>query len=285
VKGPLSGDLPLTGSQKLRYAWNALREIVTSVAERPPCSIDLLRIDRLPSDLKTPPPLGPSPFRLYQDLACVTVLREYCLKQGVILDIGCGSGGNAYQFRSAGVTGRYLGIDLHPHPHWPAIERTSENEALKCEFQVLDAEELDDLGQFDLVFSTSTLEHIRDVETAVKNIARLTSEGGFSFHAVPAPFSIFLYSAHGFRRFSAGRAADLFRRSGLHIQAIVGLGGFGSFLAHMLFITLPARISKKELRAVWPKLYARSLLLALKLDRRLPFPHLGYITVAKRLPG
>jgi SAM-dependent methyltransferase len=278
MKTEISGDIPLKGLVTFQYMLHAIFEICASVIER--CPIGSLEVRKIPSSIKTPILGRPSPFRFYQDLACISLLKQYCPKKCVILDIGCGSGNNEYQFRLAGIEGTYLGIDILAHHLWAEKCKNSANSKLVCRFKALSAENMEHLGSFDCVFSSSCLEHISNFYKAIQDIYSITKIGGISFHAVPGPWSYLLYGAHGFRRFSASKIYCVFQHCGFDIYGLVGLGGLPTLLVHLIFITLPSKILKKELREEFPKIYSKCLSIAVKADRFVPRPQLGFVIIA-----
>lgn len=71
--------------------------------------------------------------------------------------------------------------DLNP-------ERLSKTDADNVSYKIIDAEEVGDIfeaEEFDFVFSSSLLEHLPDVDRALKGINKILSNDGISIHFMP----------------------------------------------------------------------------------------------------
>jgi hypothetical protein len=277
----ISGDVPLTISDHLRYFGVALREILDSLYKR--------EKSLFYSPQKIAPPLinePASPFRILQE----TFLREVLAPQipipAKILEIGCGRGQNFMIFQQMNITGSYLGIDTGRVEHgalddnimnsWQHTTEQSKQRDLQCMFEQKSISEFTNSHEkFNCVFSCSVLEHIDDISGAIGSMQNMISQEGVSAHTIPSPFSYFLYGPHGFRRFSGKKLKILFSRSERNCK-IYALGGAFSYVTHLFFITLPLLIFKKDLRKTIPVLYTKLLYLSLRLDRFARFLHTGY---------
>jgi SAM-dependent methyltransferase len=281
----LLGERHLNPREKVRYARRALGELVASCVQKQSHHATFLRMTGPPLDITKPPPglpNPPSPHRLYQVEAIQQLLPIYCPASANILDIGCGSGGNELFFRARGVGGNYLGIDVHFHADWQGRSRAAANTELQSRFIVANAECLDGLADFDLVFSNQVLEHVERIQNAVAEIHRVTRVGGISLHTVPSTWAFFLYGQHGYRRFSPSTLGQLFENAAFRILELRGLAGFGSFLVHFLCITIPSVVFRKNFRRRFPGAYRVLVLAGLKLDRLAPWPNHGYVIVAQK---
>lgn len=91
-----------------------------------------------------------------------------------VLDIGCGEGyGSAFL---AGSAKRVMGIDYNPDVIDYARNKYRKD---NLEFMVLDVANLGSLGRkFDIICSFQNIEHIRDTDNLLKNVANLLNEGG-----------------------------------------------------------------------------------------------------------
>ena len=139
-----------------------------------------------------------------------------------MLDIGCGRGDYARHFLEAGVAS-YHGVDIAPRADWTA------KEDLRVAFQVLHCG-LDTLvapERCNLIFSQSALEHIRWDVSFMQDVARhceAAQHPVVQIHLLPAPASISLYGAHGWRVYAATQIARLVAPfSGADVR-VYGLG-------------------------------------------------------------
>lgn len=113
-------------------------------------------------------------FRVYKFLAQVSIGKK-------VLDVGCGTGyGTAYL---AEVAQEAIGID---------ISRMAINLARKrypaVKFLRMDAHHLNFPAEsFDLIVSTENLEHLRDQDGHLQELARVIKRGGLCFIATPNP--------------------------------------------------------------------------------------------------
>lgn len=123
------------------------------------------------------------------------LLRRHGPLPARALEIGCGTGGMGRALAAAGVA-EVLATDLEPpgfvrHLECEAIrERLLEDAAARggagtCTLAVADAMRLDlPDASFDLVYSVSALEHVRDPVAAFREIARVLTPGGLSYHGI-----------------------------------------------------------------------------------------------------
>jgi SAM-dependent methyltransferase len=269
MRGELSGDVRLSAVDRLRYLFrNACRNIGTAV--RSPRSRmfvpDLARVAEIEG--------GQSPSRLLTELFIESKLPRLTQPRELnVIEIGCGSGSMAYRLAELGYRGRYTGIDIsdrfrrdHP-PGFPFavtyIQGDAHNVALP--------------DNADLMVSVSTLEHIPQDTALIERLPALFRTGGVEVHVVPSGASLALYLWHGFRQYTA---ANLVAKFGPHIE-VMRIGGLGSYLLHFGFITIPDLIVGGSWRKRAPQLYRRVLLVALRVDRVLPFFPSAYVVIRR----
>jgi SAM-dependent methyltransferase len=146
-----------------------------------------------------------------------------CLRQAVrairesrlILDYGCGTGGNTPAFAEFGTV---IAIE----PEAAAVRLAQGRGAAKCcrgSGTTLPFRE----GTFDVVVASDVLEHIETDERAVAEIARVLKPRGVAIVSVPA--HPWLYSEHDkalqhFRRYRRPELRDLLQRNGLRIRRL-----------------------------------------------------------------
>lgn len=122
----------------------------------------------------------------------------YYLSDGdKVLDFGCGAGGMVYAFRDRGYDA--YGFDIYPYVDL-------REEADRCLFRVPPTNSGDPSDtrfdpatfridfadrSFDLIFSTSTLEHVTDIAPVMAEISRLLKPDGIAIHVYPDP-SVFI---------------------------------------------------------------------------------------------
>jgi SAM-dependent methyltransferase len=103
---------------------------------------------------------------------------------GAVLEYGCGAGSAAYDLAHNGA--RVVGIDISPVAIEQAAERAEQaGVADRCEFRVMNAEQLDfPDDSFDLVCGSAILHHL-DLEHAYPEIARTMRPGGHGVFIEP----------------------------------------------------------------------------------------------------
>jgi SAM-dependent methyltransferase len=145
--------------------------------------------------------------------------------EGDILDVGCGD--KPYERHVPRATS-YYGIDVYPGPKVDAVIAPEEPWPLPDQ-------------AFDGVICTQVLEHARDAEFVVGELARVTRPGATVVASVP-----FMYPEHGaphdYRRFSRHGARELFERSGFEATTEVQ-GAIGSSLGAIGLVWLEQRLA------------------------------------------
>ena len=96
-----------------------------------------------------------------------------------VLDIGCANGGLLYLLKENGFH-KISGIDMSEI----CVENVSEM-GVKCFKGGLFSLPENFIGKFDLVFLTGVLEHIYDIENAMKNICYVLNDSGMVYFDVP----------------------------------------------------------------------------------------------------
>jgi SAM-dependent methyltransferase len=247
----ISGDGPLGLADRARYlAVNAARNLRGFGAARP---TRRLRPGALPE------PRGQSPSRLLAEAALAEELTRL-LSRSVpleVVEIGCGTGAMPARLAALGFHGRYTGIDIADR----FVRRPSPSFAVT--FRQVDAHGFAPDAPADLVISVSVLEHVERDVALLAHIGAWTKPGGVELHVVPAGAALLAYLWHGYRQYSI---AALRRKFGADAR-IIALGGLGTLLVHIVFITLPELVLRSNLRARAPDLYARALRAGIVLDR------------------
>lgn len=104
--------------------------------------------------------------------------------EGLGLDLGCGDGIlTDILFKRVGKTPRLVGIDLDPLETEAASAYPFYDRIHTCPADAIP--EADDT--FDYVVSNSVLEHIPDLESVIREVARVLKPGGRFYFTVPGP--------------------------------------------------------------------------------------------------
>jgi 2-polyprenyl-3-methyl-5-hydroxy-6-metoxy-1,4-benzoquinol methylase len=129
-----------------------------------------------------------------------TVLQEltpYATRHQFLLDIGCNDGVYTIPFCQSG--GRAVGLDISPSLVEKAATRAS-SLPIQCSFisaNIESEETIRALGRtFDCVLMSEVLEHLRDPESALRNVRRALKPGGSLLLTTPTPLF------EGLRRFN-----------------------------------------------------------------------------------
>ena len=226
-----------------------------------------------------------SPTRFCTNQAIKYLINKYCPKHNAtILDVGCGRGHYSQFFSLHGIKGSYLGIDINEHESWEAKEANG----MQVSFLVHDAEKLRDLNQkFDFIVTIQFLEHIKNDVEAIKNMRMCLKDGGYIMLTIPSKYSFFLYSFHGYRRYSIPEIKLLANKNGLCIEEAIRIGGLTSFLLHFVLWTIPAVLLKIEVWKFYKKskplihLIAKLERLSLSIDKIFCLLEGGYAIVLK----
>ncbi len=135
----------------------------------------------------------------------------------LILEVGCGTGGNLRRLRDTFPDARVRGIE-------PSESAAEVGRGLGCEIEqgVLETLPFAD-GEVDLLLALDVLEHCREDDIAMAEAVRVLSPGGVFVGTVPALMS--LWGPHDdrnahFRRYRLGQLEDVVRGAGLEIERI-----------------------------------------------------------------
>jgi len=245
----------------------------------------LFKLHSLPYTIKTQAYEGPSPIRLYMDIAVKTFFYKFCPdKNASILEVGCGRGTYSQELIKIPVSGKYIGIDLNDNPEWNLFRSDQKN--LHIEFAPISIKEINELGNtFNFSFSLATLHYLEDDVADLKSILDSMDKNSFSIHCIPSLWSHFLYVRQGIRRYSAKSATSTFTKAGFEVVNVKKLGGLFSFFLHITWITflecnLKLNFMRKNLRLL--RIYGWILTLCLKLDKYCPWMEAGYIVIARK---
>lgn len=264
----LNGDLKLSPVDRLRYLWrNAVRNLEagwrprSSAAFMPPVA-EAMRWFR-----------GQSPSRLLTEAFFETLPARFPVREVDVLEIGCGSGSMTARLSRLGYSGRYTGVDIADRFEREGIA----GERFERRFVQSDAHQFKPPRPVDMIVSVSTLEHIPRDAALIQRLSATVAAGGIEIHAVPSRSALLAYLWHGYRQYSA---EDLRVRFPGRAIEVLRLGGFATFLVHILMIT-PEIFVGKFIRARWPDVYRRAIALALTLDRVLPFCPTAYVVICR----
>ena len=283
----ICGDVALSPADQWRYVSYGLHQIVRSIGQR--CPVVVARTDFDKDDVRSRINEGASPLRVYTSSLAAQAIHEYLGEKGLICDIGCGSGRHSRLLKERKGSHLYIGIDKTFHPSWLSVAEQA-SILPRCFVQTA-AEDIGlASGSVVFTFSSSSLEHIPDVQRAVKELARVMSQGAYGLHVVPGVWALFLYLFHGYRRFSPQNLVDLFQQAGLKVEQLWSLGGLPSFLLHAVWITaLETFMARRMLRLNLSlrtgrakRVYAKLLRVALWLDPFLPFASAGYAVLVRK---
>jgi SAM-dependent methyltransferase len=256
----LSGDAPLSAAERRAYIrYHEQRNNDNALASR--------HIDTLPARPgDAPAPAGATPSRV--DMLCFIQLAggiaadRFGDRPITIIDIGCGTGRQLDAFARAGLTGRYIGLDIERHRDW----RDGARDGFTRELIVADIHTIDlrSLPTPDLVVSATALEHIRDDRAVVHALRDHTAPGGMHAHFVPAEASLRLYGPHGWRQYSPACLRAMFPDG-----SIYRYGGCCSNMLHESWITRRLSAGDAPVSTEHPRLYAAARSAARTLDRAL----------------
>lgn len=232
---------------------------------------------RLPAPTNFGTKITDSPMRFLLDNAFAEVIKRYVSASTLtVFDIGSGTAYYRSALAALGKSGTYTGLDVYRHPRYS-------DEAVPAFASSMIIKKIEDLvptATYDLVMSITALEHIQDDQKAIALGTTLAGQNGVQVHIMPSFLSLFLYLWHGYRQYTPRRVKRLFK--GLPYD-VYRLGGWGSFLVHFLFITLPERIIGLPSPRRFA-LYHYCLRVGLFVDRLIPFGSIAYIVVVRPQP-
>jgi SAM-dependent methyltransferase len=263
----INGDVPLRKSDRAAYiAFHTARNAENVRRSRE----ERVRVARCPAPIvpvsvaATPSRLAMHAFFEWAAGEAAAALRGLDI---TVLDIGCGTGTVTMDhLTSAGLRGRYIGLDIARHPKWSDQSRGGFTPSL-----VLGQAETADLARalgpsrsIDLVISSTALEHIEHVTTALDRVASFLAPHAWQIHFVPGTRSLPLYGPHGWRQFSPRCLHDLFPSG----EIFSFLGPISDWW-HRLFVTPDTVNASINRRARYRKTYVLGRTLAWFVDNAL----------------
>ena len=265
----INGDLNLSTIDRARYVYRNFVRNTFDIGRGP-------KTEMFRPDVKNVSALycGQSPGRLLTEAYIADVLPKLLYNRVIdVLEVGCGSGSMADRIAGLGFRGRYGGVDIQDKFR---RDRPS-NFPFEVTFHLKDIHDFSPSEKVDLIISVSALEHIPNDSIAIRKFPLNMKSGGVEIHVVPSGASLAAYLLHGYRQYTPARIALKF---GPQVK-IIRLGGLGSYLLHLSFITLPDLIFRRSLRKAAPGVYRLLLLAALYIDKWLPICPTAYAVVRR----
>ena len=265
----LNGDTRLSSADRLRYLWRNLCRNLSAVGRGP-----ATRKFSPAADKARAMAAGQSPGRLLTELFIAEELpRLLAMRKADVIEIGCGSGSMADRLAGLDFSGRYCGVDIQ--------DRFNRNRPkdfpFSVEFRQCDVHDFVPAYKADLMISVSALEHIPHDDRVIGRFPDAMKPGGMEVHVVPSGAGLAIYLFHGLRQYTP---AALEQKFGADIE-IVRLGGLGSYLLHITFITVSDLVFRRSLRKAAPWLYRTLLLGALWCDGWLPLCPSAYAVIRR----
>jgi 2-polyprenyl-3-methyl-5-hydroxy-6-metoxy-1,4-benzoquinol methylase len=134
--------------------------------------------------------------RIIQNLALKVIQEKLKTQKKVrVLDIGSGDGGDLFRLalilKNPNV--EFLGIDISKSFVNYSNEIASRRNLKNCKFIYDDLENSRLVGKFDLIITSEVLEHLKDPEKVVKNLALLLTKNSFIIATTPNNKNIIKY--------------------------------------------------------------------------------------------
>jgi len=186
-----------------------------------------------------------------------------------VLDVGCGDMPYFPLFTS--VAADYAGVDVE---HGPGVRYV-------CPVEDLDIPD----ASFDLVLCTQVLEHVRDPNKALREIARVLRPGGYAFLTTHGVWPFHPYPGDYWRWTQQGLEALFDRVSDLRLVELIPHRGTVSCLALLLNYNVDIAARRTKLVPVGHALCAALNLVGIAGDRvgRLNYPLIhNFLAVARR---
>ncbi len=253
----LNGDSRLTALQRLRYlGYNFRRNLSFCRHGFNASRFSSRRLDRTSKQA--------SPGRVLTEAFLVNAMPEILSAKAIkVLDVGCGQGRLSDFLAQAGFGGDYVGIDIEDR-----FFRDPQNTSVfQRRFVLGDANDYPEDERFDMITSSSALEHIDDDVALLAKLDRLMTPDGVQVHIVPGGWALPLYLWHGWRQYTLCELEKRLDASRTHIYK---MGGLASFFLHLVFITICESIFRLPLRQWLPNVYGRLADGALAVDRIIP---------------
>ena len=204
----INGDDRLTPQQRDAYmAYHRARNASNAAASK---SAQIATLPA-PASIAFADP-GSTPARVatlrFFEWAARHLAPTFAGREVTIVDLGCGTGRQLVHFESAGFRGTYIGIEISRHSAW----KDGPTPRFRRELRVADAHTFNPatLPPFDLLISSTALEHLRDDAHSLGVLRTRLVDGGAEIHVVPGEASLDVYGPHGWRQYSPACLARLF---------------------------------------------------------------------------
>lgn len=251
----ISGDIPLSLSQRFLYIWRNFKRNVKISAPAPEYEYYQgvgVQGDTIASPSRT----------LTEHHLCNALISRFPPGEISVLEIGCGSGRLCHLLSNLGYRGRYTGIDITDK------FAVGNMPGFSIEFLLGDAHDcLPDQARFDLIISVSALEHIKNDIALIDRLPLMLKPRGVELHYVPSGWGLLLYVWHGYRQYPLKYIGKVFGVTDVKVDA---LGGGFSAALHFFFITLSELFLRISARSRFQKSYKRLLNWALRSDKKCP---------------
>ena len=171
------------------------------------------------------------------------LLKELKMNSGSkVLDFGCGDGKHREAVNTAG--GKWFGVDLISSPEVDGAKKAYDNRA------AYDGRSLPFKKQiFDLILSYHVLEHVEDLQSVFRELARVCKIGGkfigSTSHLEP-------YHSDSFRSFTPYGLEKIMGKTGFQLQRIgAGVDCFTLICARIVPNVLPKILSNLIEKIIW----------------------------------
>ena len=189
-----------------------------------------------------------SPGRLCCDAYLLSFLKKNFNnhRKIKILDIGCGKGIYLSYFKNyfKDKEIKYVGLDKSKNDNWQTLvdENFKFYEVNFNSDNILFFKKLKEkYGDFDLIFSTSVLEHVEHDLSLIKDISQIFNSS-INLHFVPSSISFMNYRRHGIRRYTE-RTLNLFNE---YISNEVSLFPLGNHLTMKYYYIFYEQFKKRK---------------------------------------
>lgn len=205
------------------------------------------------------------------------------------VEIGCGTGryGELIQSCAGPALGRYVGVDVAPHPEWAEVARRG-----PFEFALADAANIArHLAGANFIVTQSALEHFEEDLTFFQHVARyVNAQAGpiFEAHLVPSAACLTTFPFHGVRQYTPRTISRVTRLYGPETRrTLYALGSSRCNRVHRGWITLPRILRGRDLRKERPAEYDRAVREAIHRDARRPTSAAAFyaLVLETRLPA
>lgn len=151
-----------------------------------------------------------------------------------VLDIGCGNKPYLNLFNSNPKVNKYIGCDI--------VQSSNMAVDVLCEATALAFNDT----EFDVAFSSQTIEHVADFQKMLQEANRVLKSGGHFILAGPMywplheePYDFFRFTKHGFEY--------SLKKAGFDIVEIISCGGKWALMGQVMIHTLPKWLLKPRM--------------------------------------